>query len=176
MSKLIIALSLLALLHFFIETVIAPTLRMGLRNKLFGLRDELRSLKIEGLQHCDEEAFWHVHDGINYFINRLPHLTMLNNASAIYAYKNDPELKKRIDQRIRMMEQAADPRLRSIYDRTSHVVEEAFVANMMMWVIYLLPVALTLFLVGGLKKGVKQLASSIIVAPVKDADRIFSHA
>ncbi len=172
MSKFIIFLALLAAIHFIFEAIIAPSLRMVLRNKLFKLRDEIRRLKIDGLDKQDEEAFWYIHDGINYFINRLPYLTVQNQANAIVAYKKDPALRERVDARMKMMEQCNNKQLKAVFSKTTLVVEEAFLANMGGWFFYILPIAMVLAAIGTLKR----IASSIILAPTRDTDRLFSHA
>jgi hypothetical protein len=162
----------LALIHFVFEGIIAPSMRMSLRNKLFELRDEIRELKEIGLNPQDEAVFWHIHDGINSFINKLPHLTVHNQANAVRAYKTNPHLKNVIDARIHMMESCTNSQLKTIFTKTTTVVEEAFLINMGGWFFYVLPIAVALFAVGYLKR----IASSIIVAPSVDTNRLFKHA
>jgi len=159
MSTIILTICFLALIHFVFEGIIAPSMRMSLRNKLFELRDEIRELKEIGLNPQDEAVFWHIHDGINSFINKLPH-------------KTNPHLKNVIDARIHMMESCTNSQLKTIFTKTTTVVEEAFLINMGGWFFYVLPIAVALFAVGYLKR----IASSIIVAPSVDTNRLFKHA
>ena len=47
MTTTILVLLALAVFHFVYESILAPSLRLSLRFRLFALRDEARQLKIE---------------------------------------------------------------------------------------------------------------------------------
>jgi hypothetical protein len=169
MSTLIIILAALALYHFVYEAIVAPSIRLHLRNKLFVLRDEIRGLKASGnLEVEDGQAFWYVHDGINYFLDRLPSLTLASRSAVEAAYRNNQELRQLVAERKALLERCANPQIKDIFERTALVVEEAFIVNAGGWFVYLVPLAVLLFTIGRLNR----LASSLVLTPTKDTQRL----
>lgn len=168
MTAFIITLGVIAIVHFVYESIIAPSMRMHLRNKLFELRDEIRAVRAEGIQANDEEAFWYTHDGINNLLDRLSWMTLHARVTATMAYAEDAELQKLVHERKAMLDRCKDQRIRAIFDKTSHVVEEAFVVNMGAWAIYVVPIAVFFGSLGQLKK----LVSSLILTPEKKREEM----
>ena len=170
MGTLLLILFVLSVAHFFYEGVLAPSWRMLLRNRLFVLRDELRNLKIAGINPDDDRAFWYVHDGLNHLLNRLPSLSLSGRFYAWRAYRTDERLREMIAERTELLEKCGDARIREIFEAAGDVVKKAFLVNMGGWFIYLVPVVLVLATIQSLTK----LASSIVLTPGKEADRWFS--
>jgi len=168
MTTFIILLSIIALFHFVYEAIIAPSLRMHFRNKLFVLRDEIRSVRMDGVHPDDEKAFWYTHDGINSFLSRLPLLTISARVKATLAYAEDADLQTLMKERRAMLANCKDERIRDIFERTSHLLEEVFVVNMGAWAIYVLPIVGFFASIGGLKK----LVTNLILMPEKKREEV----
>lgn len=168
MTAFIIVLGIVAIGHFVYESIIAPSLRMHLRNKLFVLRDEIRTVRMEGVCADDEEVFWYTHDGINNLLDRLTWMTLHARITITTAYTHDTKLQKLLQGRKSMLDNCKDLRIREIFHRTSVVVEEAFVVNMGAWAFYIVPIAIFLTSLGQLKR----LVSSLILTPEKMREEI----
>lgn len=168
MKYLILLILFFATFHFVYEGIIAPSLRIALRNRLFAIRDELRCLKIGGLSVADEKAFWLVHEGINSFINRLPYLTIYGRRAAMEAYRNDADLRARVEQRIEILTGCGNKAITQIFDKASMIVEEAFIVNMGGTFVYIIPGAVLVATLGSLKR----LAQSLVLTPERDTFRV----
>lgn len=168
MKYIILLMLFVATFHFIYEGIVAPSLRMKLRNKLFALRDELRSIKILGLAKDDEQAFWLVHEGINSYINRLPNLTIYGRHKAMAAYREDAELRTRVEKRLEVLTRCKNKAITDVLDRVTLVVEEAFLINMGGTFIYIVPAAMVIATLGSLKR----LAKSLVLTPESDTIRV----
>ncbi|HRL97833.1 MAG TPA: hypothetical protein PLE22_00125 [Acidovorax sp.] len=168
MTTFIILLSVIAIVHFVYESIIAPSLRMHLRNKLFELRDEVRAVRVEGVDPDDEKAYWYTHDGINNLLDRLSWMTLHARVTATMAYAQDADLQKLVEERKAMLDQCKNRRIHKIFDKTSLVVEEAFVVNMGAWAIYVVPIGVFFSSLGQLKK----LVSNLILTPERKREEM----
>ena len=162
MKTLLPILAVMAVYYAVYEGIVAPSLRLALRNRLFRLRDELRRLKVQGRVAAeDEQAFWYVHDGINAFINRLPYLTLGMQVAAHAAYKADAALRAQVDARRQLLGACRNRAIAHIYARSTRVVEEAFVVNMGGWFVFILPGVLLIAALSWLKR----MAARLLLTP-----------
>lgn len=158
--------------HFVYEGIIAPSIRLHLRNRLFVLRDELRQARIDGIPKEDVNAFSFVHDGINNFLNRLPSLTLERTNALSREYERNAELRHVLDAHVSAVAESRDSRIRSIFHKTNSVIEAAIITNMGGWFIYIVPVALVIAAMSKLSR----FAAELIVAPTKDVERFLPNA
>lgn len=172
MTILIYSILALATFHFVYDGIVAPSIRLHLRNRLFALRDELRAIHAAGVSREDHNAFWYVHEGINGLLNRLPGLTMSNRAAVRRAYETDAALRTIVKAREEMLDNCRDARIKKVFERSSAVVEMAFLANAGGWAVYVVPVAFCALTIGSLRK----LASEIVLTPQSDANRLIPKA
>lgn len=167
MKFLLFALAIIALWHFLYEGIVAPSIRMHLRNRLFALRDELRAAKATAaIDPHDEPAFWFVHDGINSFLNRLPALTVSNLARLKRARDSDPNLRASFEDHLDKVLNAKSPAITSIFNRTNDVIQTAMITNAGGWFIYVVPIAICALLMRTAKKVAK--ATLLTPKPVLD--------
>src|SRR5262245_60473492 len=103
MSTLIWAMLLLALFHFIYESILAPSLRLSLRHNLFGLRDELRRLKVQYGDAFDDTHFLYLQGSINTMIAMIPRYDLATLYYAQRAYKRDAEFRNHVDERADML-------------------------------------------------------------------------
>ncbi|WP_368647982.1 hypothetical protein [Castellaniella ginsengisoli] len=155
MKTLIIIGFVIATWHFIYEGIIAPSIRLHLRNELFKLRDELRAEKNKDLTAEDEAAFWFVHDGINNFLNRLSGLTIERSRRLYHEYINDQEARTTLDNHMQKVMSVENSAIRSVFDRTNHVIHKAMLTNAGGWFIYIIPLAIVMALAGSIARAAK---------------------
>ena len=168
MKILLIIALIIAVWHFFYEGIIAPSVRMKLRNRLFCLRDELRRAKSEGIAAEDEEAFWFVHDGINNFLNRLPYLIVEKTKRLREQYNSDEQMRAIIKEHSDKIANLKSPVIRSVFDKTNDVIRDTLMINAGGWFIYIVPLALVVILTGSITRKAK----SILLTPKQEIERI----
>lgn len=162
-----VVLFFLAIWHLLYEAVIAPSTRMHFRNELFKLRDRLRKVAIDNnsSSNFDEDIFEYIHDGINRFLNRLPYLNPLEIRTAAKAIENNSNLRERIEERMRAIENCGNDEMISVWRETSLVVAKVMIANVGGWAIYVVPIFV---FVHGLGLGIATLqrfVNDLMIAP-----------
>jgi len=167
MKILLTLLLIVAVWHFVYECIIAPSIRLNLRNRLFALRDELRQAKIDGISKEDEKAFWFIHKGINTFLNRLPSLTIDVMFELDAEYERDESVKRSLDEKIATVEKCKDFRIRKVFDEANKILDNAIITNAGGWFIYVIPVAIVFLTMGKLSK----FTAELIVSPTKNVDQ-----
>ncbi|VGO17585.1 hypothetical protein PDESU_06183 [Pontiella desulfatans] len=172
MANFIIFFSFIALLHFLYEGILLPLVHMRLRNKFFKLRDELRRERIDNPKECKLEVFSYLDDGIGRFINNLPHLTPSAQARAYSELGSNKELRKATEKRLDMIQSSESEQAKKIFREVNSAVEMALIANVGIWFIYLVPIALLCLCFSRLA----QLAKDLVAMPPKSADQVLQHA
>ncbi|MFY3630858.1 hypothetical protein ACOTFH_29860 [Achromobacter xylosoxidans] len=168
MKTLLTIALLLSVWHFLYEGIIAPSIRMRLRNRLFALRDELRRAHAKGISKNDEEAFWFVHDGINNFLNRLPSLTIEKTSRLRTRYRTDARIRTIITEHAEKVASLQDPVIRSVFERTNDVIRDAMMTNAGGWFIYIVPLAFVVVLTSSITRKAK----SILLTPKREIERL----
>jgi len=154
--------------HFVYEGMLLPSIRMSLRNQLFALRDEVRTLNIDGIDRCDDEAFEIVHSGINNYLNRLHLLTIGLHMRVSRLYETDAEFKTVVESRRALMDAAHNASLKDVVDRANKILFAAFVFNAGGWFIYIVPLAIC---VATIKRGVA-FAKELFALPTSLASKL----
>lgn len=159
MSYLILAITLLAIFHFIYDGIIAPSLRLEARYELFALRDQLRELKKERGNHLADKHFTHLQDTINTMLANLAQFDVGTIYLIEQEFKRDKDLKKRIDARIRVMDDCTDPDAREIRKKALWIGGKATAVNSGAWFLYLLPIASVAISLSAIKTRVKAALS-----------------
>ena len=173
MSTLILVVFSISVFHFIYESIIAPSIRMVLRDKLFALRDRLRELKIE--RDIESEAFEGLHDGINFLLPRLNCITISLTRDIADALKDDPDLRDRANNRREIIESSKNPCVVEIQKETFTICSMALACNSGPWFIYIFPIyifpiALLTRLTGALKTALMLPAyCAEKLSPIEDA-------
>lgn len=170
MILLFVTVVVLATWHYLYEGLITPTIMASLRNELFALRDEIRMIKIDNpsLRGNDNQVLYYVHDGINFYLERLPFLTLSHLIKAMKVNEKDAKFRKIIDERVKALDLCEDKRIVNIFERSTKVVKTAYIANMGAWFIYLIPIALVIMLLERLK----HFVSDLILLPTYEAKEL----
>jgi len=98
MILIFLILGLYALLHFILESIVAPSVRFNIRLDLFAMRDKLRLLKINDPEIGDE-VFGVLQDGINGAIKYLYDIDIPFLLHCDVLVNRDPQLKESVEKR-----------------------------------------------------------------------------
>lgn len=167
-ATFLIVLAILTLIHFLYESVIAPSLRFSLRLKLFALRDDLRTLKIERGAELSDEVFLDLQDTINGAVLRLKHIDLSLLKAANEAIEHDEKLKKRVRQRIAMFEASPVSEIREIRRRSFDLIDHALAINSGGLLLYLVPIVIGFFFADR----ARALVVSVFSLPENDLNKI----
>jgi len=139
MVVLFYTLVFMAIWHFFYESVIATSLRHGLRYQFFKLRDELRMVKIENdLSDKDEEVYSVLDNSICSMINSMSYISMANYFRLKHDIGKDREIKKELEKTSEFIKSADNERLRSIDGDMARLGSRALIINNGAWGVYLI--------------------------------------
>lgn len=168
MSYFLLFMMVVVSFHFVYESIIAPSWRLSIRFRLFALRDELRTLKIEHGDRLDNKHFHYLQDSINSIIQALPRLEVTTIAHVKQAIENDAELKKRLIARQKILDDCAYPEMSNIRKKSIALSIEALGANSAGWWIYFIP----LMTAGGIYKSIERRVRALISLSDPDLDKI----
>jgi uncharacterized membrane protein len=168
MEVLFYILLFMSIWHFFYERVVANSLRHGLRYKFFKLRDELRTIKIDGLSKKDEFIYESLDNSICHLIRSMSFISLGN----YYRLKNEFD-KKESDSIIRkskdLIEQAENEKLKIIDEELTELGATALVINNGALLIYLaVPIILFALILkitvqfDKLNKGIRRISKNLI--------------
>ena len=168
MSIFILVSIVLVMMYFVYDKIILPTIRLHLRNRLFELRDEVRSIMIEEKRSEHDEAFMFVHDGICKLLNRLPEITLHLKIEIEKQFESNEELRFHTKQRINQIIDSGNNRLLIVFREANLVVEKAFIANAGAWLFYLFPIAILFDSISKLS----EIAKELVAMPTGDTERL----
>ena len=170
MIYIIASVLLLAVFHFVYESIIAPSMRLELKHRLFALRDRLRRLKLAARDDLDDRHFHYLQDSINGLIRALDHLDLALLHRLRSARLHDATLTSRVDSRSRILDECRIPEAVEIRGKTFRIAIEALAVNSGAWIVYLVPL---LVAAAGYAE-VKRLIGSVISMPPPDLLRLAS--
>ena len=141
---LILIAAVLCLWHFVWEGIVAPSLRMQIRDRIFALRDELRNRIIDGDPASADRAFDYLQEIMNTSIVYLSAADPVSLYMAKRAFARDENFRLESEKRLQVIE--ANDVARDISKRLNRLYGDAFLVNSGGWFIYLIPLLLTLVL------------------------------
>jgi len=159
MTYLIYAFVGFAFLHFIYEGIIAPSLRLEVRFKLFQLRDDLRMLKIEHAEKLDDRHFHYLQDSINNVIRGLPNFSLAMLYDLMERISKDRELKARLDARAKILDDCQIEQARKIREQGVRLVQQALSINSGGWWFYILPIVVAVVCYASTKNLIRSIAS-----------------
>lgn len=165
---LIIFVVVISIFHFVYEGIILPSIRLYFRNRLFILRDKLRSIYINEKNNIDHESFNLIHDSLSSLISRLHYLSVSVIVDIQKEYTTNPEFRKKIARREMLIEKCKHEEINSIIREVNGIVKKTIIANCGAWFIYLIPIAICVHSI----KLLSQIAKEIVVIPESDANRL----
>jgi hypothetical protein len=167
MSVLILVMLGLAVFHFVYEGIVLPSYRMKLRHDAFELRDELRTLVLDGRIDRNDLAFEVVETGLNNLARRVHMLSFNVHRQMRRMYTEDETFRRRVDARHEALKSSSNEDLRRIVIKADRIFERAFVANAGGWFV-LAPVV---FCLAGLFS-VSWLVMRLLAAPSQALEKL----
>lgn len=139
MATFILILFGLAIVHFVYESVVAPTIRLRLRFRLFELRDELRQLKIDDPDRVPDEVFLMVQDNLNTAITLVPRTDFVLLRAFYGAMKDDASFRIKVDERLARLDRCVSGDLQAIRRKAADVFVCAFATNTALLLVLAVP-------------------------------------
>lgn len=137
-------LAALAMLHLAYESIIAPSLRLSLKYKLFALRDRARRLKMQAGEAFSDRHFDDLQRSLNLLIGFVDSLDIGLILHMKREVDRDPELSKRLEARSRALDGCTLPEAQAIRKESVRLSLITLTINSAAWVIYLVPVIVAL--------------------------------
>ena len=120
--------------HFAYESILAPSLRLSLRFRLFVLQDEVRQLKLECVESLHGQHLAFLRDSIDGLTSMLNHVDMASLVGVGLESRRDPTFLEQARERARMLDDCTVLRVREIRKKTHRIAAEALVINSGAWV------------------------------------------
>ncbi|MDB9954796.1 hypothetical protein OAD49_04460 [Flavobacteriaceae bacterium] len=166
----------MAIWHFFYESILATSLRHGLRYDFFKLRDRLRNIKIDNsLSKKDEEIFKILDDSISQMINSMSFISAVNYIILRKQIDNNTSIKSGIEKVRTLINTADNKDLISVDEEINSLGSRALIINNGGWILYLAIPLFILFLVAfftvqldKIKSIIKNATSSLIYSSDSD--------
>lgn len=151
LSYLIIALFLFAIFHFIIDGIIAPSEHMISRQKLLEISAELKQSK-KGYSVNEREVANSLFRSANNLITNMPRYTILNLSAFLQNLKENPELRKKAEEKNLLLDKHANEFLRVKRKDIVREADRVLAWNSMAWMLYVIPVVLVVTFLTGIKK------------------------
>lgn len=163
MEILLLALVGIAVWHFVYEAIIAPSLRMVLRHKMFRLRDQVRRLRAESPDEVSEEVF----DVMQGLINNGITLVHQINFVVLFRVKNSEPIDSLIERRNQLIKDCPKEEIHEIRKSVANLLAVAFGINHGGWAIYIVPVLVISLFANTIWNGIKATA----ILPDEEIDK-----
>lgn len=158
----------LATFHFIYEGIIAPSLMLRLRFRIFRLRDDLRRLRIGPSPIITDEDFERHQQGLNNIINLLPYINLMNMREAVHALKRDKSLLEKSKKRVALLENCPSREAIRIYEQANNVLLGALLVSCGGWFLYIVPIIVAFLIIDQIKTFIQDLTT----LPEADIKRI----
>ncbi|HHT7758170.1 hypothetical protein ABWE99_10720 [Pasteurella multocida] len=158
----------LAIGHFVYESIIAPNLRVGIRNELFEIKDELDSICLDELSENDKVIYYMLHSSLTGLMLRLPKLNISLMKEAQHKFETDDKFRDRVLKRIQLIESSHNTVLKELYHRSNKAFSDAFIINIGAWSMLLVPL---LFVVKAMEK-TQKIVSGIVTLSTKQMQKL----
>ena len=168
MTTLFFVLVALTAIHCVYESILAPSLRFELRLKLFELRDELRSLKLEYRESLSDEIFHNLQNSLNATISRLGLIDLRILKTAHERFKQDENLRKRSERFDALIRNCPIPEVETIRQRHLKLIGKALLTNSGGWFAYLVPIFVAFLFADRIMAQIR----AIFALPAKDIKKI----
>ena len=165
MDILILTFAVLAILHLVYEGIIAPSIRLKLRYRLFSVRDELRRLKSKETKFS-EKLFDATQGQINTGL-RMLHRTDIEMLWRVHNALTEEEVMERVRAHERLLKDIENVNIAKLSDAIGRIARQAFETNCGAWNLYIIPIAVLWICFGEvtrLVRGLLQLPAGVLEA------------
>lgn len=132
----------LALLHFWYESILAPSLRWQVRHELFKLRDEVRSMKIDTGVAFENHHYQSLQHSLNGVIANLYRIDLAMLLGLVKRVHSDEKFKKEMEKRGKVPDDFKLPRAREIAKDGTKLIRAAVSINTGGWSFYIVPIVI----------------------------------
>src|SRR5438445_3942194 len=132
--------AILAILHFWYEGILSPSLRLEIRYRLFELRDEARLLKIRRGNDFEDKHFHYLQDSLNGLIRNLGRIDLAMLTSFTIKLKEDKEFRARMEARSKILDDCKVEEGRAIGKRGQNLMKRAAGINTAGGSFYMFPI------------------------------------
>lgn len=157
MKWLLLFLVAMAFYHFIYEGIIAPSVRLNLRFKLFRLRDRLRELCENDRELLTTYVYSIAEESINSAIKALPRFNFGMLVKAERSIQQDENLREEMLRRVAAIDGSDCEEVKHIMNDTNSTLMAAFLVNVAGWVPYLIPVVIFSIVYGRISKMIRDL-------------------
>ncbi|MCD0495894.1 hypothetical protein LP085_03430 [Achromobacter sp. MY14] len=161
MEYVVIAMMVLAVYHYVLQSAIVPSLRSHLRYEAFALRDELRQLKMQHGKELSDPVFHSLQDSVNFLISDMWRITIFNLIAARRAFDSHPEIKKQVQGKLNSLDSCKIKEVVDLRKRMTRLSIKAAAIDAAGWWIYIVPVIWAVACVSRSKK----LLRLVLAAP-----------
>lgn len=165
MEYFVVALFVLAILHFVLESAIMPSIRFSLRCKLFALRDDLRKLRESQPDKSSEKIFNTLDRSICSTISFLPYANFSVMISSMKMAEENPEFKKKVEDQISLIKNCGIQEVQHIAKQQEKYGELGLISNTAGWLLYFVPIAILVFPVIAFGKQIKKSVANLSYGP-----------
>ncbi|MCT8631639.1 hypothetical protein NUS50_04195 [Glaesserella parasuis] len=158
----------LAIGHFIYESIIAPNLRVGIRNELFEIKDELDLISLDELSENDKTIYYMLHSSLTGLMLRLPKLNLSLMKEAQDKFETDAKFRAKVLKKRQLIESSHNTTLKDLYRRSNNAFSDAFIINTGAWFMLLFPL---LFVMKAMAKAQK-IVSGIITLSTKQMQKL----
>ncbi len=168
---LIIAVTVLAVVHFVYEAILLPSFRQDIRYRLFALRDQLRALMADESAGLDPEVFRYMQSSLNVKLAFLHRVDIRIIYYANRLYKKDEAFASRIRKRQSEIDNYQHEEFQAINKQSLNLFAVAFVLNSMGFILVCSP----FFLISSIIKYFGDGLGRIACTPERDSQHYDGH-
>jgi hypothetical protein len=162
-ETLFIVFAVLCIMHFLYESCILPQIRVILKYRLFRVRDELRSNKLN--QRVDDtRAYQILHDCLNNALTNVENADLFTLTEVRRELKN-ARVSKVIQHRLSILEDCTDERLLSTRRKMRKVMSYSVLAGTVGLFIYFTPIVVLFAALKNTRDYFSRLIRSLLVKP-----------
>lgn len=156
---LILLMCILTIAHFVYESIIAPTVRLGITVDLLMMKDELDALRKKERGRLDDEHYRHLRDAINGLSNRLYSLELTVVSRILARIHSDRDLRARMEATAKVLDDCPVQEARDMRRRIIKLAALAIQTNSKGWAFYIVPIAICIGCMRRIKRAIVALAS-----------------
>ena len=166
-------------LHFIYEGILLPMIRLGLRHKLFALRDDLRELLYQKPDELTDEVFRQMEESINIALGFLRRFNVATILEVQRETKNNPNFAKRVQKRVQILESCNIEEFQCIRKTSCKLLAIAIFVNSLWCFLWLIPFVLIAIICGKIKEyctELKTIVKEMLCLPEREYNRFVRFA
>lgn len=137
----IIICAILAIFHFIYDGIIAPTIRISLKNKLFSIKNELLRLEErKDLTNNERKSLKYVIASTEILIKKMNNITISEFVKVKSSLNDSSLLHKEASGKIDFITKYSCPETIKAFDQSAEIFVRALIVNSGGWLIYIIPI------------------------------------